>query len=154
MRIEKKTVQIGKSKTSYEIFPMDTTPALKILTRLTKTILPSIGALIDGAGSKPAADGELPKEQVDLNMAMRELAERLDESQVLDTIKELLAPEHVRLGTGMEMDFEKQFGGGNLKEMFDLVKAVLEVNYGDFFGVIGEAVNRFQKGSKAMKPGK
>ena len=122
--IGSETKTIGDS--TYTVRQLTATPAVTLLTRLTKLIGPSFGAL---------SAGENVGEKV--SSAVNLLASRLDEAEVSDIIKKLIAC--VELETGGESSvalskvFESHFHGGNLSELFQLLGFVLEVNYSDFF---------------------
>ena len=117
----------------YEIGHFMTSKATKMLARLTKLVLAPLGAAFTGSKS---ADSLMDSE-ISIDKATAALSQNLNEDLVLSTIKELLS--EVRLGTGMQIDFETYFAG-DIMHMLNVVKTVLEHNYGDFFGGVSGAV--------------
>lgn len=117
----------------YEIGHFMTSKATKLLARLTKMVLGPIGAAFSGA----EGIGKVADTEISIDKALGALAENLDEDMVLATIKELMS--EVRLGTGMMIEFETHFMARTM-HMLNVVKTVLEHNYGDFFGGVSGAV--------------
>jgi hypothetical protein len=130
MQQPKKYVIDGKE---YEIGHFMTSKGTKMLTRLTRLVLAPLGAAFTGSKS---ADSLMDSE-ISIDKATAALSQNLDEDLVLSTIKELMS--EVRLGTGMQIEFETHFAG-DMMHMLNVVKTVLEHNYGDFFGGVSGAV--------------
>lgn len=112
----------------YEIAPMITSQALKVWTRLTKLVLPALGA----AGNSAASLGSVLDSELNLERVASLLTSNLTEDEVLKTVKDLLSPQCVSLDGGMAIEFETHFAG-RLLHLTKLLGQVLEVNYGDFF---------------------
>ena len=125
---------------TYQVTQFSATKGIRMMTRLTKILGEPMGFLF--ASEKADADQMLP-------LAIRALADKLDEDVVLDTVKQLL--EGVRDSNG-EIQFETHFAG-KMKLLFGLLAKVLEVQYGDFIGgLVVKGLNQSQK--SATKPKK
>jgi hypothetical protein len=128
---------------------MGTSQQLTILVRLAKIVMPSVGGLMGGAGSfKNLLDSE--SSTADFSKAVTILAEKMDETETLKTMNELINGTYVQKGTGMPVDFEKDFSG-RLGHLFELTAKVLEVNYGDFFGAMKGVFKSMKVPEKAGK---
>lgn len=103
--------------------PMD---ALKILTRLIKRTLPSVGGALAGNSIKGMADAL--NTNVNLDSMAKYLADNLDEREVQDTVREIL--QHVRI-QGRVINIELDFAG-EIMAMLKVVYKALEVNFSDF----------------------
>jgi len=121
----------------YAIGCLMTGPSLKLMTRLAKLLLPAGAAGL--AGSDMSSIKALT-ETVSLPSAMAMVAEKMDEDQVLDMVRTLV--KEVRRADGAPMPFDSYFMG-ETAHLFKVVAASLEVNYGDFFGVLKEWVGAF-----------
>lgn len=120
----------------YEIGHFMTSKSTKMFARLTKLVLGPIGAGIsDNSGA--SMDSVLDS-AIDIDKMLTAIAANIDEDQVVSTVKELMS--EVRLGTGMQFNFETHFMG-RLMHMMKVLKAVLEHNYADFFGGVSGAVS-------------
>lgn len=111
----------------YEIRFLNTTKSLEILARLNRMILGPLGTIVSNVKSDSASLLDSP---LNIEGAFNLLANNMDEGTVVKTIKELTAV--VRLGTGMEFNFDIHFEGRPM-HLLKVVRAVLEVNYQDFF---------------------
>lgn len=122
---------------SYQISQFATTESLKVLTRLSKILGPSFSVAM--AGSKISD----PKAQTELfGKAVSELTSRLDEEEVIALIKKLI--DCCLRGEGKKINFELDFQG-RLGHLFKLLKAVLEVQYGNFFQELGSIADSLQE---------
>lgn len=125
--------------TTYKIAEFGTTEALKTLTRLSKILGPSFSIAISGAKIKDkSAQSEL------FGKAILELTQRLDEEEVVGLCKKLT--ECCLRGEGAKINFEIDFKG-KLGHLFKLLKAVLEVQYGNFFQEIGSFASELDTSS-------
>lgn len=119
--------------TTFSVSPLLTSQGLVVMSRIMKLLGPTAaGALKNG--------GEGLDSQIDLSGALNALADRMDETLVLDTIKKLVNESTTQVstpdGTGMlKLNFELQFQG-EFVTLMKVVKLAFEVNYGDFFGVL------------------
>jgi hypothetical protein len=109
--------------------------ALSILTRLGKIGLPAFGAVFGKGGlDQVGMDDDLKDAAKKLNLddAFKMLAERLDDAEVVRIVEELMST--VEIGSE-KLNWEKEFEG-DILGLLAVTKAALEVNYGDFFGVL------------------
>lgn len=120
---------------TYKVMPLLTSEGLIILTRLTKLMAPAAAA---GLGGETDAEGV--DEELNIGRAVAALAASLEEAQTLDTIKRLVSEQRVQHtnpeGNMVPLRFDHHFSG-DYKALFQVVKLSLEVNFGDFFGVVG-----------------
>lgn len=107
----------------YEITQFSATKSLKLLTRLASYFSEPIGIIIDKGGFNAELSSNL------ISQIANSLFTKLDEVQVDRTIKELL--EGVRC-EGKIILFDTHFQG-RLFHLFKVLKAILEVQYSDFF---------------------
>lgn len=125
---------VGDQK--YQIAEFGTTESLKMLTRLSKILGPSFSMAMSGAKLKDKqAQTEL------FGKAVGELTQRLDEEEVVALAKKLV--ECCLKGEGAKINFEMEFKG-KLGHLFKLLKAVLEVQYGNFFQEMSELADTLQ----------
>lgn len=115
----------------FTVSPLLTSEGLIVMSRIMKLLGPTAaGALQEGKG----IDSE-----INLSGALNALAERLDETLVLDTIKKLVNDRSTQVGTpeggATQLNFELQFQG-EFVTLMQVVQLAFEVNYGDFFGVL------------------
>jgi hypothetical protein len=106
--------------------------ALKILTRLIKRTLPSVGGALSGSDLKGMA--EALSGEINLESLTSKLAENMEEDEIQDTIKILL--KYAKIG-GRDIDFNVDFAG-ELMTMFEVISKVMEVNYRDFLDGLKE----------------
>jgi hypothetical protein len=114
---------------NYEFYQLGAVKSLKILTRILKIIGEPIGLITGEATVKDFLKTELNSDI--LGKALKALTDKLDEELVVNTIKELLEPV---LCDGKRIQFDLHFQG-RIGHLLKVVKAALEVNYKDFFGV-------------------
>ncbi len=133
--------KIIDSKT-YEFQQFNTTQSLKMLSRLAKICGEPL-ALAIGAAS---GDGKQEKSMLDRNLdpellsrAVKALCERLDENVVVDIVKELTAT--YAMCDGKKILFDNHYEG-DLRHLFQVLSAALEVQYGNFFGALLDVVPR------------
>lgn len=130
------TKQVSIDGKMYSITPWSGTKAARMLAKLVKLLGPALGTLMSSAGS---LKGLLDAKTSDVNFSavFMSLADRLDDSSFDLLLKEIL--EGVHEGPkAVADDFDSRFSG-DIMTSFKLVKAALEVNYGDFLSVIGKA---------------
>lgn len=123
----------------YEIRFLNTTKTLEILARLNRMILGPLGTIVSNIKSD---SNSLLDSPLNVEGAFNLLANNMDEGTVVRTIKELMTV--VRLGTGMEFNFDMHFEGRPM-HLLKVVRAVLEVNYQDFFDELAGAVELVKK---------
>ncbi len=123
----------------YEITQFSATKSLRLLTRLASYFSEPIGVIVDKGG----LDANLSSDLV--SKMAKSLFEKLDESQVEKTVKELL--EGVRC-EGKQILFDTHFQG-RLLHLFKVLKAVLEVQYNDFFVEINKLNTNTQTALKS-----
>lgn len=123
---------------NYTITTLPPTMALKLLTRLVKLIGEPMSMLYGDSEAKVAS--VLPK-------AVNALAMRLNEDEVLGLTQELLKGVLYR---GQNIQFELHFQG-RLGHLFKVLGATLEVQYGDFLGVM-LAAGGSPQASTALNP--
>jgi hypothetical protein len=135
----------------YEFSFLPPSTALKVLARINKLLLPSLGSIFSKLGKGGLMDTDFSS--LNFESAATMLAERMDEDQILETIKELVGT--VRHKTGMEVNFDVDFLGKPL-HLLKVVKAALEVNYGDFFVELKGGLKKIQTSTqeKQTSPGK
>ena len=107
---------------TYEIHVLPPTRSLKLLTKLAK-IAGEPFAQMAGAGKNEDKMAEL------LPMVFGALAKRLDDDVVISIIHQLVATAQF---DGKPIQFERHFQA-KLGTLFVLLKAILEVQYSDFF---------------------
>ncbi len=136
------TKQVSIKGKMYSITPWSGTKAARMLAKLVKLLGPAFGTLMSSAGSlKGLLDSKTS--EVNFSEVFMSLADRLDDQNFDLLMKELLEGVHDG-AKAVTDDFDSRFSG-EVATMFSLVKASLEVNYGDFLDVIGKA----SAGSKA-----
>lgn len=116
--------------------------ALKILTRLVKVVGEPLAVFAEAGGLEAAVTGDLIKKSV------QALAEKLDEDDVVKTVKELM--ECVLIGGKQGKQVFNAHFAGNLGHLFKVLQAVLEVQYGDFLGEL-VALRRLSSATKPQK---
>jgi hypothetical protein len=132
------TKSVTVDSETYEVTQFGASKGMKMLTRLTKILGEPMGMLF--AEDNAEVDKALP-------LALKALSDRLDEEMVLDTVKQLLTG--IRNHDG-EIQFETHFAG-RLGHMFKLLSKVLEVQFGDFLGVLGVKGSGIPKVGAARK---
>lgn len=116
--------EIGGATWTVTQFPA--TEGLAILTRLLKLAGPALGAVARGEGAKPLEVGTFVSGLVD----------QLDEVETVTLVKRLLR-ETRKDGREVLPVFDVEFMG-NYFTLLTVLGFVLEVNYGDFFGALGQ----------------
>lgn len=116
---------------TYSAVPLPATISLQILTRLTKMV--GQAALVTAAKGSKALD-DLPPDV--LTYSVQTILARLEEDEVVLTIKQLLAGVYVH---GAPEPVSKIFDAhfkGKMGALFRVVQYALEVNFRDFFDEI------------------
>lgn len=137
--MSRKISQVTIDGKTYSVTPWSGTKGARMLAKLVKLLGPALGKLMSSGGS---INGLLDSKAADIDFAgvFVSLAERIDDTTFDSLIKEIL--EGVHEGPrAVADDFDSRFSGESLL-MFKLVKAALEVNYGDFLSVIGKSAVR------------
>lgn len=150
-----KTYRIGD--TEYAFYPMSPERSIKMLTRLTKVLGEPLVRVLAGVvtsqgegedQSKPATDDRnllmdsLKRESAReaITEAVSTLASRLDEDQVVDTIKTLISSAEIKRpgdnGT-RRINFEADYAG-RIGELMMATRYAIEAEYGDFFDVFAQ----------------
>lgn len=144
---ESQKKQIDDSE--YEFFALPPADALKVLTRLSKLVLEPMGMLGDALSGGNGADKKKDDSIVGLldrklppdtfAKAIRAFVGRLDEDEVLATVKIVLAKCYVQgpddKGTRpikLDSDFS-----GRVGHLLKVVAGALEYNFSDFFPASG-----------------
>lgn len=119
----------------YEIWHLPPMEASGILIKLTKLLLQPLGEALGKQDLKALADGTT---DIDFGRALSTLASRLDEQEVQTIMKAVFKYTHIKTETGgfIPVDINRDFTG-QIMHMFNVLKAALEVNFQDFFSVIG-----------------
>lgn len=130
----------------YEIRYLNTTKSLKILARLNQMILGPLGTIVSNVKGETKS---VLDNQLNVEGAFKLLANNMDEEMVVQTIKELMTV--VRLGTGMEFNFDMHFEGRPM-HLLKVVRAVLEVNYQDFFDELAGVAGLLKKVMTPARP--
>ncbi len=112
---------------TYSITQFSGTKGLKMFTRLVKLIGEPAAMMFDKGESEMSGEVLAPM--------IKALASNIDESIVENLVKDLL--EGVRCD-GKEIQFDIHFAG-NFGELFSVIRAVLEVQYGNFLSGLAAA---------------
>lgn len=131
---------------SYEFCLMPPAEALRILTRLIKRTLPSVGGAFSGGDLKGIT--EAVNGAVNLDALAQNLASNLEEQEVEETVKAIL--KHVRVD-GREININVEFPG-EIMTMLAVVYKALEVNYADFFAGLKERFGAIIKKNSSQAP--
>ena len=115
---------------AYSCAPLPATKALRLMTRLTKLVGET--ALIIAAKGRAALD-DVPADV--LQFTVRAIADRLEEDEVVTTIKLLLSTMRTAGVEDLSKTFDTHFQG-RLMHLFGVVQYALEVNYRDFFDAL------------------
>lgn len=149
-----KTYKIGD--TEYAFYPMSPERSIKMLTRLTKVLGEPLVRVLAGVVSSQTGDDEKQQPADDRNLlvnavkskdaaeaiasAVSTLASRLDEDQVVDTIKTLISSAEIKRhgdnGT-RRINFEADYAG-RIGELLMATRYAIEAEYGDFFDVFAQ----------------
>lgn len=108
--------------------------ALKMLVRLSKIIGKPMALSYAALGAK-GADGSPEIKGDVLAQAIDALMQNAHEDDVLDICMKLSSKDC--LCNGKQIDFNSHFEG-QLPHMFKVIKAALEVQYGNFFGALND----------------
>ena len=108
---------------SYKVTQFSASKGMKLLTRLIKIL----GEPMASFFSNPDAEQEMA-----FQVALAALSDKLDEDVVLATVKELI--DSLSDGDG-QISFDTHFAG-RFGHLFKVLGKILEVQYGDFFGVL------------------
>ena len=121
--------------TEYEIWHLPPLEASSILIKLTKLLLEPIGEALGKQDLKTLVDGT---SDIDFGKALSTLAGRIDEQDVQNIMRAMFKYTHIKTETGgfIPVDINRDFTG-KIMHMFNVLKTALEVNFQDFFSVIG-----------------
>lgn len=126
------------------VSPMTPTKSVPILLQLSQVIAKALGPLLATGGISIAGAQERLSEILGgLSQAM---AENLPPEKALALCKTLATGDLVRVidedaEKARKVQFDIDFGGANLVDLFLVVGFVLEVNYAKFFSEIGERLS-------------
>ncbi|QMV49879.1 MAG: hypothetical protein [Mu-like cryoconite phage AB09] len=120
--LDTRTVEVDGA--TFEVTQFSATKGMKLLTRLTRILGEPLSVLM--ADENAEVQKALPE-------AVKSLITRLDEDEVVDTVKQLLTG--VRLRGEGELQFDTFFAG-KFGMLFKLLKEIIMVQYGDFLGVL------------------
>ncbi len=122
---------------AYRVTQFGATEGLRVWTKLAKLIGPSIGKAFGGVkGGTALLDADVDPRAI--GEAVEILVDQLDETEVVDFAKRLLA---FTMIDGREVNFEIDFQGRMLV-MLKVLQFVIEVNYSDFFDALGGRLAR------------
>ena len=126
----RETKEVVVDNHTYTIGQFTPSKGLKILVRLSKIAGQPLAMMADSFKGKGMLDSDVNGEL--LGRAIQALTMNLDEATVEQTVKELLQGV-LRDGKPLnfEIDFAQRYG-----HLFKVLGAVLEAQYGDFFGAI------------------
>ncbi|MNS39533.1 hypothetical protein D3C72_718200 [compost metagenome] len=141
-------VDVTVNDVPYQIANLDPFVSFRILTRLTKLAAPSAGKLADkvgGAAGKGAnlLDADLGSEAI--AAVLEELADRLDETELEKTLRELLGAVMIVTPGGSPrkvnplMDF-----AGEVPQMIAVAVEVIRVEYGGFLPLARSIASRLK----------
>lgn len=132
--------QIGES--IYRVHTLGATPSLDLLLELGRMVGPSLGILVDGLESGKLSEMLSAKLSGDaFGRALEGLASRMDTPKVQGMIAKLRAKTEVDVSGGGAFQqlapvYEVHFAG-KMSDLFAWFKFALEVQYGDFFALLG-----------------
>lgn len=133
----------------YTFTQFGATKSMKVLTRLSKIVGEPIGKVAGGIEpGKSMLDQDLDGQLI--GAAIKALTDNLDEDVVVNTVKELCSCVLYKGGT-LDKTFDIHFQG-RLGHLFKVVGAVLEVQYGDFLGALGDIAALTQAGTRQASP--
>lgn len=135
--VEQRTRKIGEHE--YFFSQLGASQSLKLLVRITKIVGEPLGLLI-GQFAAPKADKQAPREIKEdlIGLAMKSFMNALDENEVLDIIKTLTAGTNGNQNVqcdGKNINFDLHYDG-RFDHLFEVLKAALEVQYGNFLSAI------------------
>lgn len=151
MKIEAKSKIIGDC--TYKVTPFLAIEAIKLKTRLIKLLAPAIGRMLGGLeniNKNDILDSKLNGEMI--GSALEHLFSNLGEDEYIALLKRLLAntiaevktsgaaPKNYVFGSGDEA-FNIVFSGRTL-DLYKVIFFILEVNYPDFFALMGDFGSR------------
>lgn len=117
----------------YSITQFPTTKSLKTLQKLVKYAGEPMAMM--AALQTKEAETLAPEKQTELiGKTVKSLCERIDDEGVVDLIKSLSSGDAL-LCDGKQVSFESHYQG-SLDHLFKVVLAVIEVQYGNFFGAV------------------
>lgn len=126
---------------TYEFQKFGAKQSLKVLLRIAKMVgKPAVAAF----GSVKKSEGSILDQDIDggiIAMAVGSLVENMDTNETLDLIEELTGKDKV-LCDGKKIHWDSHYA--DLEHLFKVLKAALEVQYGNFFNALGA--------SPALKP--
>lgn len=123
--IEQKTITV--LDTDYMLTHFPATKGVRLLKQIIKLVGPAFAEISKGA------QGEADAEQQIIGMAMEKLFENLDSVDIEALVKELVSS--ASKGS-VGINFDNEFAGDYLR-LFELVKAVVEFNFGSVFTLVG-----------------
>ena len=121
----------------YSVTQFSASKGMKLLTRLVKIL----GEPMASFFSNPDAEQEIA-----FQAALAALSDKLDEDVVLNTVKELIDSLSDAEGS---IQFDTYFAG-QFGHLFKVLGKILEVQYGDFFGVLVAKGSEAQAAKKVM----
>lgn len=147
MRTRKEVVIDG---VKYDIGPIVVTKAVKLMTKITKILGPSLVKMLRSAKS---GDFDLKEMEIDggsIESVLTEFFDRVDEDTMEKVSKEILA-NTIHCGDGSDkgygkitdVNFDMVFDRG-IMHLFNVLKEAFGVTYSDFFGESGGFQAKFK----------
>lgn len=128
-----KEIKVGDEILTYQFEQFNTTLAIRTLARLTKIIgEPLAIAMAGSTGGDFDVSGDV------MGKAVKALVDRLDEKEVLELLKLLAADKALCGENGGKINFDEHYRG-NIRLLFKVFQAALEVQYGNFIGAVRES---------------
>ena len=124
--LAQKTVTVRD--TDYLLTQFPATKGIRLLKQIIKLVGPSFAEI-----SKVGESADVAEQQRLIGMAMEKLFENLDAVDVEALIKELVTSAS-KGSASINFDFEFS---GQYEKLFELVKAIVEYNFGSVFTLVG-----------------
>lgn len=119
--------------TQYDITTFGGVTGLKHALTLVRYVGPALAGMLGSAGS---LENLMASKTSDLSIesAVQALVQKLDEQEVSNFIVALVSQTSIN-GQFIGNDYFNSHFSANYKELFSVLKAVVEVNYGSFLGM-------------------
>jgi hypothetical protein len=126
--------------------------SLKLLTRLTRIVGPSLGAALGTSSEGAVGIKAMLDRHLDLGAVVAALCDRLEENEV-EAIVDTLLSQVIHAGQGeVSQKFDVLFAG-RLPHLFKVLGAALQLEYGDFLAGGGVTAALAKVGRTAMTRG-
>lgn len=139
--IETKEKQLNDELT-LKVTQFSARKALKLATRISKLIGPSIAAIAEKAKDINKAEAKEKEKAIPIGEAVTSLVDKLDDEATTKLVVDLLSSSHLNdLSLEKEANFDKAFSGNNLALLPEAITFVLETNFGSFLEKLMATVN-------------